>query len=139
MSFTLTTTPINASKISEDIIQDNTGALVTFRGIVRNINNGKKVLKITYEAYDQLVLSEAKKINHSALETYDIQHIKTFHRTGELQVGDTAIWVGVTAMHRKDAFLACESLMNQYKHTLPIWKKETYVDGVSEWVMCHCH
>jgi len=134
MHFSITHDPI--INPSSDMPSPETGALVTFTGIVRNINNGKPVTQIEYEMYEKMVVSEANKLIKKALDKFEIQSIKVVHRTGVIDVGKTAIWVGVTAMHRGAAFKASEWIMNQIKHSLPIWKKETYQDGHSEWVFC---
>ena len=134
MVFSITHNPINEQ--SSSMPAPETGALVTFTGIVRNINNGKPVLEIEYEMYEKMVISEANKLIQKAIDKFKIQAIKVIHRTGVIGVGETAIWVGVTAMHRGAAFEANEWLMNQIKQLLPIWKKETYQDGQSEWVFC---
>ena len=134
MHFSITHDPI--VDLSSDMPTFKTGALVTFTGIVRNINNGKHVIQIEYEMYEKMVISEANKLIKVVLDKFDIQSIKVVHRTGVIFVGETAIWVGVTAMHRCAAFEASEWVMNQIKQLLPIWKKETYQDGHSEWVFC---
>ncbi len=134
MKFSITRDPI--TDLSSGMPSQETGALVTFTGIVRNINNGKPVTKIEYEMYENMVISEANKLIKIVLDKFDIQSIKVVHRTGVIVVGETAIWVGVTAMHRDAAFEACKWVMNQIKHSLPIWKKETYQNGQSEWVFC---
>ena len=134
MHFSITHNPI--IELSSDMPSPETGALVTFTGIVRNINNGKTVRQIEYEMYEKMVISEANKLIQKAIDKFEIQTIKVVHRTGVIVVGETAIWVAVTAMHRAAAFEANEWLMNQIKHLLPIWKKETYQDGQSEWVFC---
>jgi len=134
MHFSITHNPI--IELASDMPSPETGALVTFTGIVRNINNGKSVKQIEYEMYENMVISEANKLIKIVLDKFDIQSIKVVHRTGVIVVGETAIWVGVTAMHRDAAFEACKWVMNQIKHSLPIWKKETYQNGQSEWVFC---
>jgi molybdopterin synthase catalytic subunit len=121
------------------MVSPETGAVVTFTGVVRNINNGKQVIQIQYELYEKMVISEATKLINTALTNFDILTINVCHRAGVIKVGETAISVHVTAMHRGDAFKASEWLMNQIKHTLPIWKKETYSDGSKEWVFCSHH
>ena len=138
MNFKLTNEPINETKCIEDITSSSTGALVEFKGIIRDINLGKQVSTVTYEAFNDMVNHQAKMILENATSKYNIQKIKAIHRTGTLKIGEVAIWVGVSAMHRKEAFHACEHVMNQFKKDLPIWKKEAYVGAESEWVKCSC-
>lgn len=136
--FSICYAPIDVDRLANGLAISSTGALVTFTGLVRDCNNGKSVLEIEYELFDRMVLKEAESIILNGLERFSIQAVKAVHRGGVIKVGEAAIFLGVTAMHRKDAFKAAEYLMNQFKHQLPIWKKETYSDQSCEWVFCHC-
>lgn len=119
-----------------ELMHPRAGALVTFEGWVRNHHEGRSVLHLEYEAYGALCLSEAQKLEEEVMARYDIMDLSCLHRTGHCGIGAVAVWVGVTAEHRGPAFEACEHYMNQLKVRLPIWKKETYVDGTSGWVKC---
>lgn len=113
-----------------------TGAVVTFSGIVRDHNDGKNVRALEYEAYAPLCETEAQKIFDEAIAKFDILSLACLHRTGKLNVGDTAVWIGVGAAHRDAAFEACRYVIDEVKKRLPIWKKEYYSDGDSGWVNC---
>ena len=124
--------------IQENTPADNAaGACVTFEGRVRNHHEGKSVLSLEYEAFVPLAQSEGEKIIQEALERFNIIDVRAIHRHGYLNIGETAVWVGVIAAHRKDAFKACQYVIDEIKHRLPIWKKEHYTDGHSGWVNCH--
>lgn len=112
------------------------GAYVAFEGWVRNHHEGRDVLFLEYEAYEALCRSEAEQIRREGLSDYDVLDIHCIHRTGKCEIGDMAVWVGVIAEHREAAFEACQYYMNQLKIRVPVWKKETYVTGESEWVRC---
>ncbi len=112
------------------------GGVVCFEGRVRNHNNNRQVKQLNYEAFDEMAISEGNKILSEAFEKFQIIEALALHRVGELQVEETAIWVGISAAHREPAFLACQYIVDQIKMRVPIWKKEFYVDGDSDWVKC---
>lgn len=112
------------------------GALVTFEGWVRNHHEGRDVLHLEYQAYEALCLNEAKKLREEVMRRYSIISLSCVHRVGHCPIGTMAVWVGATAEHRQEAFDACEDYINILKVRFPIWKKETYQDGQSEWVRC---
>jgi molybdopterin synthase catalytic subunit len=112
------------------------GAFVCFEGRVRNHNAGKEVRALEYEAQVSLAEKEGETILKETLTKFDILEAFCAHRTGTLALGDVAVWVGVIAKHRKEAFSACEYTIDAIKHRLPIWKKEHYTDGETAWIHC---
>jgi molybdopterin synthase catalytic subunit len=110
------------------------GGFVTFEGRVRDHNNGRSVHGIEYEAFAEMAVREGEALIAETLQRFDILSAAAIHRTGRLDVGDVAVWVGVAAAHRGEAFRACEFIMDEIKKRLPIWKKEQYADGEREWV-----
>jgi len=118
----------------EDI---RSGGFVTFEGKVRDHNEGRRVEKLEYESYVPLAESEGAKIMEEAMESFGLQWAQAIHRTGVLQIGDTALWVSVAAPHREEAFAACSYIVDEIKRRVPIWKKEHYVEGDSQWIACH--
>ena len=120
----------------ENLSNSRAGALVTFEGWVRNHHEGRDVLHLEYQAYEALCLSEAEILRAEVLSKHDIIDLACVHRVGHCPIGTKAVWVGVTAEHRGTAFDACEHYMDALKVRFPIWKKESYVDGDSEWVRC---
>lgn len=132
---------ISSSQIDADIQKQHltdctAGGYVSFEGWVRNHNEGKAVTALEYEAYASMAEKEGQKILDEAFTYFDITNARCIHRVGKLAIGEMAVWVGVTGAHRKGAFEACEYIINAVKHRLPIWKKETYVDGDSSWINC---
>ena len=87
-----------------------------------------------YEAYQALAEKEGSRILAEALEQFDILSARCVHRVGALAVGEVAIRVEVLAAHRKAAFEACEFIVDEVKERVPIWKREHYSDGQSEWI-----
>jgi len=134
--FRLSTTPIHCDDLKNDLSVLTIGAVVTFEGIVRNHNDGRKVLALEYEAYEELAVQEAAKVIAEARQQFDIMDAHCAHRIGKLTIGDVAVWVGVSAAHRDSAFKACRYIIDEIKKRLPIWKKEYYTNGDSGWVNC---
>jgi molybdopterin synthase catalytic subunit len=114
----------------------NCGGYVTFEGTVRDHNEGRRVLRLEYEAFVPLAVREGERILAAACEHYGLEQAFCAHRTGTLEIGDIAVWVGVGAPHRGEAFEACRYIIDHIKHSVPIWKKEYYEDGDSGWVNC---
>jgi molybdopterin synthase catalytic subunit len=112
------------------------GGYAAFEGWVRDHNEGQRVEHLEYEAYEPLAVREAERIVAEAVARFGVRHACCAHRVGELRVGELAVWVGVSAPHRDEAFRACRYIIDEIKHRLPIWKKEHYVNGDSGWVNC---
>lgn len=110
------------------------GGFVTFEGKVRTQNEGRPVEFLEYEAFEEMAETEGRKLLQEAKDRFGLEWVEAVHRVGKLAIGETAVWIGCAAAHRKEAFLACEFLIDELKHRLPIWKKEHYSDGPSEWV-----
>lgn len=134
--FSISETTIDVAKLKENFSNSQAGAFVTFEGWVRDRNAGKEVLTLEYEAYDQLCANEAQLIFAEVKVKFSVIDVRCVHRTGKLKIGEMAVWVGVSTAHRGDAFEACRYLIDEIKLRLPIWKKETYVNGTSGWVNC---
>ena len=136
MRFALTDQPIDEAALSASLADPRAGALATFSGWVRNHNEGRQVEALEYEAYAALALSEGEKILIEAQEKFGLHGAACVHRTGNLKIGEMAVWVGATASHRDEAFRATRYIIDEIKARLPIWKREHYVDGTREWVNC---
>lgn len=134
--FQITETSIRPSLLRKTLLNPSAGAFVAFEGWVRNVNDGQTVQKLCYEAYPFLAETEGVKILEEAHARFNILGASSVHRVGLLEIADMAIWVGVTAEHRSDAFLACQYIIDNVKTRLPIWKKEYYTNGDSGWVNC---
>ena len=112
------------------------GACVTFEGWVRNRNEGQPVESLEYEAYALLAETEGERILAEARNRFALVDATGVHRVGHLQLGELAVWVGVTAEHRGAAFDACRYIIDEAKARLPIWKKEHYSSGSTAWINC---
>ena len=109
------------------------GALCVFTGVVRNHNDGKSVLYLEYEGYEEMVVSIFDEISAEAKTRFGVTRVRIVHRLGRMEIGDTSVAVAVSSPHRKEAFEACRFAIDTLKHKAPIWKKEFYADG-SSWL-----
>lgn len=134
--FRLSSTALDPVALARTLDDLGGGAVVTFDGRVRNHNDGQPVLSLDYEAYPALAEKEGARILAEAREKFAILHAACVHRIGPLQLGETAVWVGVTAAHRDAAFAACRYVIDEVKARVPIWKKEHYASGATEWINC---
>jgi len=128
--FSLSREPILAPVLSAA----DAGGFVDFVGRVRNSNEGKAVVGLEYEAYDELALSEGRALLEEAVRRFGLMDAACVHRLGPLKIGDAAVAISVAAPHRRQAFAACEYVIDQLKQRVPIWKKEHYAEGPSDWV-----
>ena len=132
--FALSTTPLDPVALRAGLPQPDAGALVVFEGWVRDHNDGRPVTLLFYEAAPDLCRAEAEKIFAEAREKFGVLGVRGAHRVGKLEIGEMAVWVGVTAGHRDAAFAGCRYVINELKSRLPIWKKESYDDGRADWI-----
>ena len=113
------------------------GALVTFFGVVRNHHDGQVVANLFYESYRPMAEKQIHLLVAEARRQWDLRDVYVRHRVGRLVPGETAVAIAVWSDHRAEAFEAARFLIDEIKHTVPIWKHETYENGVSTWVRCH--
>ena len=132
----ITKRTIDPDELRKKLFDPAAGAYCSFEGWIRNENEGQSVLRLEYEAYEPLALSEGQKILSEAQQQFPHLQAHCMHRTGLLEIGECAVWVGVSSPHRDEAFQACRFIIDQLKVRLPIWKKEHYADGHSGWVNC---
>lgn len=128
--FSLTQQPITPPALASA----SAGGFVTFDGKVRNDHAGRTVVALEYEAFGELVLAEGNRLLAEAVTHFGLLEARCIHRVGRLEVGDSAVWIGVAAPHRREAFEACEWILDQLKRRVPIWKKEHFADGDSGWI-----
>ena len=134
--FRFTTRGIDTAAARAALADPASGGYAAFEGWVRDLNDGREVEHLEYEAFEPLALREGERILAEACERFGVTHVACVHRLGDLAIGDLAVWVGASAPHRDEAFRACRFIIDEVKHRVPIWKKEHYVDGDSGWVNC---
>jgi len=134
--FSIVDTAIEPDDLRRHLDDSSCGGYASFEGWVRNHSEGHEVHRLEYEVYESLAVTEGTRILHEAVARFDVSNTACVHRTGALEIGDLAVWVGVSSSHRDEAFLACRYIIDEVKTRLPIWKKEHYVSGDSGWVNC---
>ena len=136
MKFSISDRAIDVAAARQAVTDNHCGALVVFEGWIRDHNEGQEVERLEYEVYRPVAEKEGAKIIDEALARFSVSHAMCIHREGLLELGECAVIVCVSSAHRGAAFDACRYIIDQTKTRLPIWKKEHYVTGVSEWVNC---
>ena len=132
--FELADTPFDPATLRAGLLDDRVGGYASFEGWVRNHNDGRNVTGLRYEAYAALAGAEGERVIDEALARFEILDARCVHRTGELAIGELAVWVGVCAAHRDAAFAACRFIIDEVKSRVPIWKHERYADGAAGWL-----
>jgi molybdopterin synthase catalytic subunit len=134
--FEFSAQPLTVTEYARRLADRSSGGYCAFEGWVRDHNDGLAVTRLEYQAFEALGVKEGTRILTEAFERYPIRQALCVHRIGALDIGDVAVWVGVSAAHRDEAFRACRYIIDAVKHRVPIWKKEHYVNGDSGWVNC---
>lgn len=127
--FELLQRPIDPALAVRHVRADNDGAIVTFDGFVRNESHGRRTLYLEYEAYAAMALAKMREIGTRLHNNYAIHRVAILHRLGRLEIGETSVFIAVSAPHRAAAFDACRFAIDTLKRTVPIWKKEYFEDG----------
>ncbi|MGH7878873.1 MAG: molybdenum cofactor biosynthesis protein MoaE [Candidatus Binataceae bacterium] len=126
---------IDVASLERSVADPAAGAIVTFAGTTRSDNAGRRVIRLDYEAYEPMALSEMRKLAREAGERWPIVRIAIAHRVGTVAIGETSVAIAVAAAHRAEAFEACRFAIDRLKAIVPIWKKE-YFEGGEVWVGC---
>ena len=134
--FSFSAEPLSSDVLRASLADAACGGYASFEGWVRDHNEGRRVLRLEYEVYETLAVKEGGRIVAEALDRYGVRKAACVHRVGDLAIGEIAVWVGVSAAHRDEAFAACRYIIDEVKQRLPIWKKEHYQNGDSGWVNC---
>jgi len=135
----LTTAPISWDRViylNRSASRDGCGAVVTFVGIVRADQDGRHVVRaLFYEAYPEMVESLIHRLVNEARAQWALEGVQIQHRLGLVEVGQISVVVVVAAQHRAQAYAASQFLIEQIKHEAPVWKREQYDDGTSQWIV----
>src|SRR5271155_4135275 len=125
----ITDAVIPVAEIAAEIKAGPDGAVCVFDGCVRDNSRGRKTLYLDYEAYREMALEQMRGLAAEAVAKFGVRDVALVHRLGRLMVGETRVLVVVASAHRGAAFEACRWLIDTLKKTVPIWKKEQFVDG----------
>ncbi len=121
--------PIDRAALASHVCGPEDGATVTFDGFVRNQSHNRPTLYLDYEAYESMALGKMREIGAQLHEKFAIHGVAIVHRLGRLEIGETSVFIAVSAPHRAAAFDACRFAIDTLKRTVPIWKKEYFEDG----------
>jgi molybdopterin synthase catalytic subunit len=130
----LTTEPIDFAELTEAVRSSRSGAVVLFLGTVREMTDGRRTTALDYEAFGPMAESKLAELEAEACARWPLDRVAIVHRVGRLELGEVSVAVAVSAPHRAAAFEAARYLIDTIKATVPIWKKENWHDGTSEWV-----
>jgi|SRR5215469_15801045 molybdopterin synthase catalytic subunit len=123
--------PIDTLAIAEAIKRPEDGAVAIFDGIVRNNSRGRRTQYLEYTAYEVMALNQMEQLAAQALGRFAIRDVRIVHRLGQLQIGESSVYIVVASAHRAAAFEACRWIIDTLKTTVPIWKKEFFEDGAT--------
>jgi molybdopterin synthase catalytic subunit len=127
--YRLQDTALSLKEVVDAVSAHSQGGLVTFSGAVRDHSKGKRVTRLDYEAYGPMAQKKLAQIGDEARDKWPGTQVAVLHRLGTLVPGDLAVVIAVSAPHRKEAFRACEYVIDRLKEDVPIWKKEYAEDG----------
>ena len=126
--------PIDTAALLARVGSDEDGAALLFIGVVRDHAEGRKVTGMRYDVYAEMATEVLREIALEASIPLGTNRIAVAHRFGELKIGEISVGIAVSSPHRAEAYEASRFVIEEIKKRLPVWKKEHYVDGVSEWV-----
>jgi molybdopterin synthase catalytic subunit len=130
----LTDEPIDFAALTEAVRSNQSGAVVLFLGTVREMTDGRRTTALDYEAFGPMAESKLGEIEAEACRRWPLDRVAIVHRVGRLELGEISVAVTVSSAHRAEAFEAARYVIDTLKATVPIWKKENWHDGSSEWV-----
>lgn len=131
--FWLTDQPLDINDAIQKVIRPEAGAINTFIGIAREFTRGKRTLFLEYEAYVPMAEKQLERIGDEIQKKWPEARTAIGHRTGKLDISETAVVIAVSAPHRDEAFQASRYAIERIKEIVPIWKKENWEDG-TEWI-----
>ena len=134
----LTYDVLDPQRVTSLVRKDTNGAVVTFLGTTRNHFEGRRVVSLEYEAFEEMAVKKLEEIRREMKVEFSIEDIAIAHRIGTVPIGEVSLVVAVASPHRVEAFQACHKAVDRLKETVPIWKKEVFEDG-SRWVACEDH
>jgi molybdopterin synthase catalytic subunit len=129
----ITTDPLDVAAMLASVDSDGIGAVASFVGLVRDHNQGRRVLHLEYDAYEPLALRGLDRIREEAAERWPAARLMIHHRIGRLSIGEASVAIAAASAHRADAFATCRYAIERIKQIVPIWKHE-YFEGGDVWI-----
>jgi len=137
--YLVTKDPIDLSAVLREVSHPGAGGITLFVGTTRDENDGRRVERLEYEAYEDMAVAEMRAIGEAMRRRWGLLAVAMVHRIGVVPIADASVAVAVAAPHRDEAFAACRFGIDTLKAQVPIWKKEFYADG-SRWIgACAVH
>ncbi|MCA8993043.1 MAG: molybdenum cofactor biosynthesis protein MoaE [Planctomycetaceae bacterium] len=130
----LTHDPIDYTALTEQVRSHDSGAVLLFLGTVREMTQGRRTLALDYDAYPEMALKQMRLLAKEAQAIWPITKLGMVHRLGHLELGDISVAIAVSTPHRHQAYEAGRFLIDELKDRVPVWKKENWDDGTTEWV-----
>lgn len=130
----LTRGPIAVERLLAEAARPDCGAIVLFLGTTRDHHDGRRVVRLAYEAYEPMARAALERLETEAVSRAGAACCRIVHRLGDVPIGEASVAVVVSAAHRAPAFEACRRAMDDLKRTVPIWKQEFFAEGDPEWV-----
>ncbi len=130
----LTPDEIDYTELTESVRSDQSGAVVLFLGTVREMTDSRQTVALDYEAYPEMAVAKMAELETEARSKWPVDKIDIIHRLGHLELGEISVAVAVSCPHRQDAYEASKHVIDRLKVIVPVWKKENWSDGTTEWV-----
>jgi molybdopterin synthase catalytic subunit len=125
----ITRAAIPLDRLVRAVRDPGAGAVVTFLGTTRNANEGRRVVRLEYEAYARMATREMAALASTARKRWRLKKVAMMHRIGVVPVGEASVGIAVSSGHRPEAFAACHWLIDRLKEIVPIWKREHFRGG----------
>jgi len=132
-SLVLSAEPLDVGAVVAEAASDDAGAISTFVGTVRRSSRGREVVRLEYEAFEEMAEPMLRSLADELTERHGLCAVAIHHRVGVVEIGEPSIVIAVSAPHRAAAIEACREAIDTLKQTIPLWKKEIYADG-EEWI-----
>lgn len=130
----LTDQPIDANKLLDAAKRPEAGAVVLFLGITREFTGERQTVELDYEAYEMMAEQELAKLESAARQRWPLIECLIVHRLGRVPLTEASVAIVASSPHRRDAFTAAQWLIDALKERVPIWKRERWADGTTDWV-----
>jgi molybdopterin synthase catalytic subunit len=130
----LTKSPITVRQLRDRIADRDVGAHAWFEGVTRRMTDGRETTTLSYEAFDAMAIAELEKIRRETIAQFQLTALVIAHRLGVVPIGEASLIVGCSSPHRAAVFLALANVVDRLKTDVPIWKKEHFADGSTQWV-----
>ncbi|HEX5103033.1 MAG TPA: molybdenum cofactor biosynthesis protein MoaE [Pirellulaceae bacterium] len=130
----LTSEPIDSAAVLAQVSSTDAGAVILFLGTTREFTHGRRTASLDYECYPEMAEKKLADLEAEARSRWPLTGCLIVHRLGHLELGEASIATAVSSPHRQAAFEAGKWLIDTIKEVVPIWKRENWADGRSEWV-----